>query len=297
VPKTLRIFLLTALLAGCGTIAIDLPAVTDAPTGAHNNGRVVWHDLLTTTPEASREFYGRLFGWTFEKPGIDIGLGGDEDYMLIRHDGRLIGGMIDANTLNRDVNISQWVTMISVDDLDAAVERVTDNGGKILTQPTKLASRGSLAVLEGPTGELFAMLQTRDGDPPEYEPEMNGFLWDELWTHDVALSSRFYQRVLGYEPRDEMLGDSEESYRVLRAENKGRAGIFENPFKGERPVWVNYLRVENPAVLAAAAEVLGGLILVKAQPRDIGGHVAFIAGPSGAGIALQTWPLTSGDEE
>ena len=60
-----------------------------------------------------------------------------------------------------------------------------------------------------------------------------------------------------------------------------------NPFEGERPVWVNYIRVEDPAAITARVEGLGGNILVEAQERDIGGKVAFIAGPSGAGIVLR----------
>ncbi len=289
--------MLATLLAGCATIVIDLPPVTETPTGVHETGRVIWHDLLTTTPEASRRFYGELFGWTFEVPRIHIGLGGEKDYMLIRHNGRLIGGMIDANALRKDRNISQWITMISVDNIDAAVARVTANGGSVLTEPTDVKSRGSLAVLEGPTGALFAMIQTRDGDPPAHEPEHNSFLWDELWTSDVAGASRFYEQVFGYESQDQAIADSSRSYRVLQRNNEPRAGVLSNPFEGERPVWVNYIRVEDPASVTSQVTALGGRVIVEAQPRDIGGHVAFVAGPSGAGVALQTWPLDTEGEE
>ena len=287
----LRIIILAVLLAGCTSIAIDLPPVSETSTGIHDSGRVIWHDLLTTTPDASRRFYGELFGWTFESPGIHVGLGDEEDYMLIRHNGRLIGGMLNANTLGRETNVSQWITMISVDDIDAAVARVTANGGVVLTKPTELISRGSLAVLQGPTGALFAMIQTRDGDPVSYEPEYDGFLWDELWTNDVSRASQFYERVFDYEPQDHAIGDTSRSYRVLQRGEKPSAGVMANPFEGERPVWVNYLRVKDPAAITSQVTALGGRIIVAAQARDIGGHVAFVAGPSGAGIALQTWPL------
>ena len=289
--RKLRIIMPTLLLVGCGTLAIDLPPVSETSTGIHDTGRVVWHDLLTTTPEASRRFYGELFGWTFETPGIHVGLGSDEDYMLIRHNGRLIGGMLNANTLGRDTNISQWITMISVDDIDTAVARVTANGGKVLTEPTELTSRGSLAVLEGPTGALFAMIQTRDGDPPAYDPEHDGFLWDELWTNDVAKASLFYEQVFSYKPDDYAFNETSSSYRLLRRNETPSAGIMANPFEDEHPVWVNYLRVEDPAAITSRVADLGGRIIVEAQARDIGGRVAFVAGPSGAGIAVQTWPL------
>jgi hypothetical protein len=64
-----------------------------------------------------------------------------------------------------------------------------------------------------------------------------------------------------------------------------------NPLEGLNPVWVSYIRVENPAELASQVDGLGGRVIVEAQARPLGGEVAFVAGPSGAGIALQTWPL------
>ncbi len=36
-------------------------------------GTPCWVDLLTSDPERSQEFYGRLFGWTVEDPGADYG--------------------------------------------------------------------------------------------------------------------------------------------------------------------------------------------------------------------------------
>ena len=295
--KKIAITILVLMFSGCSTIAVDLPPVSETPTDIRDVGRVIWHDLLTTTPEASRKFYGELFGWTFEAPRIHTGLGGDNDYMLIRHNGRLIGGMVDANVLRRDVNISQWITMISVDDIDAAVGRVVENGGTVLTEPTALMSRGSLAVLADTTGALFAMIQTNSGDPVAHEPEMNAFLWDELWTDDVTGASAFYQPVFGYQEQGLSTNDSLQDYLALGNGTRPQVGILANPFADERPVWVNYLRVADPAAITSRVEGLGGRIIVAAQDRDIGGQVAFVAGPSGAGIALQTWPLNAEKEE
>ena len=278
-------------VAGCAMVAPNLPAITEEPTGDRYNGRIVWHDLLTTTPAESRKFYGELFGWEFESPGLDLGFGGENSYTLIRHEGRLIGGMVDANKLNRDVNISQWVTVMSVDDISAATQRVADDGGDVLTAPTDVGSRGTLAVVTGPDGALFALIQTKDGDPAEQEPVLNGWLWNELWTDDVERSTTFYQQVAGFEVEDEKVANDDRSYRMLVAGDKPRAGILATPFEGERPVWVNYLRVEDPAAITARVEGLGGRVLVDAQARPVGGTAALIAGPSGAGVAIQTWPL------
>ena len=56
-------------LQGCSTSQPDLPAITDSPTGTHLSGKIIWHDLITHTPEASKHFYSELFGWEFEDLG------------------------------------------------------------------------------------------------------------------------------------------------------------------------------------------------------------------------------------
>lgn len=289
--------LLALLVAGCATVAPDLPAITDSPGNERTSGRVIWHDLITDTPEASRAFYGELFGWEFEKPPSFIGFGKDDSYMLIRHKGELIGGMLDANILRRDVEISQWVTVMSVADLDAAVGRVEASGGEVLTAPTDVGSRGAIAVVAGPDKAIIALLQTLEGDPAEALPEVNGWLWNELWTDDVDTATAFYKNLSGLQHDDRTPEGSDTRYRVLLDGDTPRAGIMASPFPGALPVWVNYLRVEDPAAVAARVESLGGRVIVPAQPRDVGGIVAFIAGPSGAGIALQTWPLEKGDSD
>lgn len=283
--------LVVLLVAGCTAITVNLPPITDTPTDERHSGKVVWHDLLTNTPEASRRFYGELFGWKFEEPRVFIGVGSGDSYMLIRHNGELIGGMVDTNALGRTENISQWVTTISVPDIDAAVGRVARAGGQVINAPESIGERGRMAVVEDATGALFAMIQTKDGDPADAEPMQNGWLWDELWTSDVERATGFYQAVLGFQHTDHAIEDADRDYRVLKFAGKPRAGVLKNPFDAERPVWVNYIRVEDPSAVTAKVEGLGGRVIIEAQARPVGGEVAFIAGPSGAGVALQTWPL------
>lgn len=279
------------LTGGCAAVSPNLPAVTDAPAALRQEGRIIWHDLITTTPAQSREFYGGLFGWEFERPASAIGFGGDDTYMLIRHEGRLIGGMLDASVLDQDENISQWITVMSVADVEAAAERVTAGGGEVLTPPTDVGSRGWMAVVAGPDKAIIALLQTRLGDPGEVEPAINGWLWNELWTNDVPGATAFYTGLAGFDVEDATIDGAQQAYRLLKSGDRPRAGILRNPFERELPVWVNYIRVEDPAAITSQVAALGGRVIVDARQRDIGGEVAFIAGPSGAGVALQTWPM------
>jgi len=282
------------LVTACATINLDLPAVTVTPGGERLPGKVIWRDLLTHDTNASQEFYETLLGWEFESIGSDAGLASDSTYKLIRHKGRLIGGMIDTVALNNRSDISQWVVSMSVTNIDDAVARFSAAGGEVLTPPKDLQRRGRMAVVRDAEGALLALLQTRDGDPADREPEIGGFLWEELWTTNIESATAFYESVAGLKAASWDIDENQESgasYRLLKDGDKPRVGIMPNPLEGLKPVWVSYLRVESPASITAQVAGLGGRVIVEARPRALGGEVAFIAGPSGAGIALQTWPL------
>ena len=273
---------------GCTATGISLPAVTESPTGRHDTGRIIWRDLIAEKPAATRQFYHELFGWEFEGVGTLFGLGGEDAYSLIRHNGNLIGGMVnEARLENQGENVSQWVALMSVDDVDAAAGRFTLEGGEILTPPTDVAERGRMALGVDPQGALIALVETRDGDPERRQPGYGDFLWDELWTNDVNGSSDFYAALAGFDVEDIAVNDT--SYRTLTRSGQNAAGILQHPFEGERPVWVTYIRVEDPSAITARVESLGGKVYVEAQDRALGGQVALIADPSGAGIAVQSW--------
>ena len=257
-------------------------------------GKIIWRDLLTNDPAASQLFYGELFGWTFESVGFASNLKDDSTYTLIRHNGKLIGGMIDTLALNGRDDISQWVVLMSVENIDAKARAVTAGGGKIITPPTDLQDRGHLALVRDAEGALLGLLETRDGDPGDSEAAAGDFLWDELWTTDVENASAFYNSLTGLSagpidltpwrgwrvgvPPAQSGRHAESRYH---AEPTGRTG----PGVGQLPEGR-----ESGRNTARVAE-LGGRVIVEARPRPLGGEAAFIAGPSGAGIALQTWPL------
>ena len=243
---------------------------------------------MTSDPAASQRFYAELFGWEFESAG--------PVYTLIRHNGALIGGMVDTVALNNRRDISQWVALMSVEDIDAAVTKFEEAGGEVIAAPTGVGSRGTLAVVRDAEGALLGLLRTVDGDPADRKPAIGDFLWDELWTSNVDSASAFYEVVGGLQATDwDFDGDLDSgvSYRLLQSGDTPRVGILQNPVDGLDPVWVSYLRVGSPSTITAKVADLGGRVLVDAQPRPLGGEVALIAGPSGAGIALQTWPLAS----
>lgn len=280
---------LSWVLIACASTEFSIPAVTGSTAGARQPGKIIWHDLLTDTPAATRAFYAGLFGWEFEPlDGVN--------YTLIKHQGELIGGMVDQNLLPTEADISQWVVLFSVSDVELATRRLREAGGTVFTPPTSLGERGTIAVVADPQGAVLALLETRDGDPPDTDgpPPAGRFLWDELWTGEVDTAARFYTELVSLSSQSFRLETGGESieYRILAAGERPRAGVRSRPAQDMDPRWVSYLRVADEAqmtAILARVDSLGGQVLVPATARPEGGLVAIITGPSGAGIALQTW--------
>ncbi len=131
-------------------------------------------------------------------------------------------------------------------------------------------------------------MQAVGGDPLDRKPRVGDFLWNEVWTNDIDVATNFYADLAGYDSETEILAD-DFTYRVLGTKKKPRVGIVKNPIPELDPVWVSYIRVADPAAIVSRVEALGGQVLVEPRKREAGGSVALIAGPSGAGIAIQTW--------
>jgi predicted enzyme related to lactoylglutathione lyase len=267
-------------LSGCSSTTLDLPAVTAQATGTRLPGKVIWHDLVTADPAAAQRFYGGLFGWTF-KP-----FGGD--YTLIMHQGEVIGGMVDARIFKRQVNLSQWVIALSVADLDRALATVRQAGGAVLGGPAEAGARGRLAVVRDPQGATVTLLQTRDSDPLDREAAVGDFMWHELWTSNPAAATAFYRQLASYTSGYHALADGSR-YGYLQSDGRPRAAIIANPLPGLAPTWVGYVKVADADATSARVPGLGGTILLPSQASKVGGELAVIADPTGAGLIIQTW--------
>lgn len=282
--------LLASLLVGCAS-QVSMPPMADHDSEADSIKRVLWHDLITDVPEQSRQFYSELFGWKFEELAIQAGAN-TIGYQLVRNrQGRLIAGLVDQNQLASEHNLAQWVTVFGVADAHRSKSRIEALGGQVFGGPTSVLNRGLLTVAADSQGALFATLEAKGPVPSIIEsPILGDFLWDELWTLDVDKAHLEYQELL--ELQSLAVTGAAPDYRVLADGDQARVGVMTNPIVELPSVWVNYLKVDSAEQLdeiVARVDKLGGQVLAQPQDRPGIGRVAFIAGPSGAGIALQSW--------
>ena len=123
----------------------------DGETGI---GEFSWHELATTDHAAAFDFYSALFEWTVVE-AMDMGPGGMYQ-MYGRLSGQSLGGMFNkpAGTPGPP---AFWLYYVTVPDVNAAVERVTQLGGQMLNGPMEVPGGDITAQCMDPQGAAFAL--------------------------------------------------------------------------------------------------------------------------------------------
>ena len=271
-------------LNSCTTTNLVVPPVTESATHKYSPGKFVWHDLMTNDVAAVKKFYSDLFGWEFI---------GDDDpkarYTTIIQNGRPIGGIVFVADLEDGSNPSQWMSYLSVQDVDKAVEFYKKNSGNILRETWNQNGRGRMAIVQDSQGALLALLRSDVGDPEDKEPVSFGWLWNELLTTDAETARSYYESLVGYVSESIPVHD-DFKYYTLKKDDKVRAGIGQVPWKGVKPNWLVYILVEEPLLIVERVKSLGGEVLLPPSEDIRKGSVAIVSDPSGGVFAIQKWP-------
>lgn len=143
-PFSPALFLIVLLAtASSGVSAKSLPADVGP-------GRVAWFDLTTSNLTQSKNFYGKLFGWTFET------VKGTDQAAEIVAGGTSIGTLRIA-----DGKISSFngVVYIQVGDLETSCQNAKELGGTIPPGfPFNLPEgRGAIALVLDPAGHPIGL--------------------------------------------------------------------------------------------------------------------------------------------
>ncbi len=285
------IALLAATACSTNAARVDLTPVVPSPTGVHHVGQFVWFDLVTDDVAAAKAFYGSLFGWQFEAVHGDGIV-----YSVVSHRGVRIAGIAPLDDDDVNVASARWLSLMSVEDVDAAAETVRRAGGSIDMGPLDNPTRGRLALVTDPQGATVVFLRSAGGDPPSLEESdlVSGrWMWIELWARDASAAISLYQSVAGYGvQRTDVLQSPD--YRVLTRDGRPRAGVNQLPWPEVNPNWLPYIKVDDPAATARRAEALGGTILLPPSQQARNGSVALLLDPTGAAFAIQRWPVDGG---
>lgn len=238
-------------------------------------GAPCWVDAWQPDPRAAKEFYGSLFGWSFDEP-TPMPAGLDGDYYAARLRGKLVAGIGQAPPQSP----AGWITHVRVDDVGETLTRAERAGGKRL-EPFDAGPGDQIAVLTDATGVPFCLRQAGGNDGAELANEPNCWAMSSLHTTDPERAQAFYGALFGWEV------DSGTDAPFSRWLRKGRvvAVVAATDGLAVPPHWSVNFAVHDADAIARHAVALGGGILMA--PTDTPGfRSAVISDPQGGVIAV-----------
>lgn len=130
----------------------DVPPKPDPGT----TGTVGWHELYAGDGQAAAfAFYSKLFGWTTVE---EMDMGDMGKYRIFAIDGAQAGGMMDKPP---QMPVGAWGFYFNVDGIDAAIERINANGGKVSMGPQEVPGGSWIVQATDPQGVNFALVSPR----------------------------------------------------------------------------------------------------------------------------------------
>ena len=163
-----------------------MPAITEYAPGSPS-----WADLLSHDGQAAKDFYTALFGWEFQ----DHPAGPDMTYTMYTHNGQAACASAEAGPGQENLP-PHWSVYVTVDDLEAAVERAKAAGGTVVFDPMDVLDVGRMAIIQDKEGAFLRLWYPLKHAGAEVMHEPGALTWFELATTDPESAADFYQQVL-----------------------------------------------------------------------------------------------------
>jgi len=250
---------------------------------AHPPGIFCWTELATSDADAARTFYTRLFGWEHHDDEVAPGM----VYTMLMKGGKNAAALYGMNDEMKAAGVPpHWLSYVSVADVDASVARAESLGGKVVREAMDVMDLGRMAVLQDPTGAVFALWEARKAIGAQVLNEPGGVSWNELMTPDVDEAGSFYTKLFDWGA--DVMPMGEFKYTVFKRGDQSAGGMMAiTPDMGQVPAnWMIYFGVDDCDRTAKEARSLGATEIVP--PTDIPdvGRFAVLQDPQGAPFAV-----------
>ncbi|MFJ8587907.1 VOC family protein [Streptomyces sp. NPDC093595] len=241
----------------------------------HKPGTPCWVSLMVHDLDATQEFYGGLFGWSFRPGPQQLG-----PYVRALLDDEEVAG-IGRLPVDRGLPVA-WTPYLASADAGATAEAIRCSGGTVAVGPLDAADAGRMVICSDPTGAVFgvweqaAHLGTAVGGRPGTPA------WNELLTQETDAVGKFYKTVFGYEL--EPLASADLDLVTLKAGDRPVAslhGVGTALPRDRGAHWMTWFEVADTDDAAHRVTELGGQVL-KPPRDDADGRHATVADPEGA---------------
>lgn len=246
----------------------------------YRHGQPCWADLQTPDVAAAKDFYGRLFGWTYK----DLPTPDGRTYAQAFAGGHLVSVIAPQNPLQRETGTaSQWNVYFAADDAAALVQEAPYAGGAAEFGPEAVGDTGVLAFLAPPGGGTTGIWQAGTHRGSHLFNEPGALAWAELSTPEPQAAVGFFQQLFGHEAT-EYPQDDGGSYTALVLDGTEVAGVLPAG-ESAQAGWDIYFGVADVRAAVKAAADAGGEVLVEPDGDSDEGP-ATIGDPLGGILSL-----------
>ncbi len=245
-------------------------------------GRFGWYELMTSDTAAAARFYSDVVGWTTQEMPADDG----PAYTTFN-----IGSVGMAGILQLTGHTA-WIGYITVDDVDAHIEKIVEAGGKLWKPATDVPGVLRFAVLSDPQGAAFVVFTPDPGMPSRERPmpPIPGTIgWHELYTTNLEEGFEFYHKLFGWNKVSDMDMGPMGNYRVFdQGDHKqmGDGGMMIKPPRLPVSSWAFYFVVDSISAAIKRVESGGGRIVKGPTQVPGGGWIIQGFDPQGAMFSL-----------
>lgn len=249
------------------------------------HGTFCWAEVAAIDGRAARRFYTGLFGWTPR----DLDTGRGWTYTVFETDQEAIAGLYEIGSVQRAKGATPaWHAYVLVDDVEAAVLRVLDLGGGVLTPPIEVSEIGLMAVARDPQGAVFCLWQEPSTTAASTitETRLNRICWNDLLTSDPSAAAAFYGDLFGWTAVPRTDGDGEAVDFLLNGLPVAGMQRIRPADDGVTRGWVVAIAVADIDFSLRRAVRLGGRVIAKPVDRIGLGRIAFLGDPDTAPLAI-----------
>jgi predicted enzyme related to lactoylglutathione lyase len=254
-----------------------VPIPTGAPLGAP-----CWIDLTTSDVDRAQDFYGTVFGWTFESAGPEYG-----GYVNAAKDGRPVAGMM-ANRPEFG-SPDNWATYFHTADIDATLAAAKAAGGSVCLDPMEVPAKGHMCLAVDPSGAFFGLWQPTGHRGFELVGEAGAPVWHQLTTRDYRAAVDFYPQIFGW--RMEQVSDTDEfRYTTAWFDDQQLLGVMDGASflpEGVPSNWSIFFGAEDVDKTLQAIADNGGAVIRPAEDTPYG-RLAAAADPTGVVFNLSS---------
>jgi predicted enzyme related to lactoylglutathione lyase len=246
-------------------------------------GTFCWVELGTTNGEAAKKFYTELFGWSF----VDSPMGPGQVYTMLKLDGKDVGALYEMPPEMTAQSIPPyWLSYASTTNADETAAKAKSLGATLMKEPFDVFDVGRMAVIEDPTGAVFAIWQAGTHNGAGLVNVPGSFCWNELATTDTAKDGEFYSGLFGWGKDVQNLGPME--YTMFINGDRPAGGMFKltPEMAGIPPHWLVYFAVDDCDAKTNKATELGATVMKPADDIPGIGRFSILRDPQGAPFAL-----------